>query len=220
VRAFEVLFDDAHVVVVDKAAGVLTVPTPKRERNTLVAQLEKHLRTRLYVVHRLDRDTSGVLVFAKNERAGRTLVDRWHDDKVERHYDAIALGVIKEDRGTLQSRLLTGKGLQRRSARDDEGGEEAVTHFQVAQRVQGATLLDVTLETGRRNQIRVHLAEKGHPLLGDERYATGRGHPLWRERRLALHARSLTFLHPVTRAPVAVAAKTPEAFLRFLRAAR
>jgi 23S rRNA pseudouridine1911/1915/1917 synthase len=219
-RAFEVLFEDAHLIVVDKAAGVLTVPTPRRERNTLVAQLEKFLRARLVVVHRLDRDTSGALVFAKNERAGRALMDRWREDKVERRYDAIALGVLTEPEGTIRSRMVTGRGLQRRSAREDEEGEDAVTHFVVKQRVQGATLLEVTLETGRRNQIRVHLAERGHPLLGDVRYAGGRTHPLWRERRLALHARTLSFLHPVTRAPVSVEAKTPEAFLRFLRAAR
>ena len=218
-RAFEILYEDRQLVVVDKAAGVLTVPTPKRERNTLVAQLEKHLRARLFVVHRLDRETSGVLVLAKDERAGRTLSDRWHEDKVERHYDAIALGVIAQDRGTIESHMITDRGLARRSSSDGRG-ERAVTHFLVRERVQGATWVDVTLETGRRNQIRVHLAERGHPLLGDERYARGRTHPLWRERRLALHARTLPFLHPVTREQVRVEAPTPAAFLRFLRAAR
>jgi 23S rRNA pseudouridine1911/1915/1917 synthase len=149
-RAFEIIYEDKHLVVVDKAAGVLTVPTPKRERNTLIDQLSKAIRTKVVVVHRLDRDTSGLLVFAKNERVARDLMSTW--DQHERRYTAIVHGVVKKDSDTIESRLITTKSLDRRSSQE---GERAVTHYRVVKRMRDATELDVELETGRRNQIRV-----------------------------------------------------------------
>jgi 23S rRNA pseudouridine1911/1915/1917 synthase len=214
-RAFEVLFEDDHLIAVDKAPGVLTVPTPKRERNTLHDQLEKYMRRPLVVIHRLDRETSGVLVFGKNERTADVLMQRWHEDKVDRRYDVLTLGVFVKDRGDIASRMITTRGLRRRSSHDG-AGELAVTAYEVKRRLKNATFLDVKLQTGRRNQIRVHMAEHGHPILGDVRYGDGRGHPLWRERRLALHARTLTFVHPVTREEISLVAPTPQPFLRFV----
>ncbi|HEY4223392.1 MAG TPA: RluA family pseudouridine synthase [Myxococcota bacterium] len=212
------LHDDAQLVAVDKAAGVLTVPTAKREKNALIDQLRRHLRCELHVVHRLDRDTSGVLVFAKDRRTLDALVEGWALH--ERIYAAIAHGSVARDEGRMESRLVTAKNLDRRSARGGEEGERAVTHYRVIERVNGATALDVTLETGRRNQIRVHLRELGHPLLGDERYARDvRAHPLWRG-GLALHARTLSFVHPATRQRLVLDAGIPLAFTRFLAAAR
>jgi 23S rRNA pseudouridine1911/1915/1917 synthase len=214
-RAFEIVHQDEHVVVVDKAAGVLTVPTPRREKNTLVDLLGKALRTRVFVVHRLDRDTSGLLVFAKSERVARALIGSWSEH--ERRYTAIVHGVVERDEGTIESRLVTERNLDRRSTRRAGEGERAVTHYRVVRRSKDITELDVTLETGRRNQIRVHLAEMGHPIIGDTRYArnapAARTHP----RRLALHARTLRFVHPVTKETVSFEAPLP-ASLRALMA--
>jgi len=216
-RAFEIVYEDAHIVVVDKAAGVLTVPTPRRERNTLVDQLSKAIRKRVIVVHRLDRDTSGLLVFAKDERTARALMDRWRDH--ERIYTAIVHGVMSKNEGTIESRLTThSRSLDRRSSRrDDDEGEHAITHYRVVKRFKDTTHVELKLETGRRNQIRVHLAELGHAILGDERYAKhAKPHAQWRG-GLALHAHRLSFAHPVTRAPMSFEAPLPSVFERFLR---
>lgn len=218
---FTVVYEDDTLIAVDKAAGVLTVPTPRRERNTLVDLVSAHVRRRVIVVHRLDRDTSGVLVFAKSEVAARALMDDWHRHKAERRYDAVVHGAPTRDEGEVRQHLATdARTLDRRVVRA-EAGELAITRYRVVERVRGAALLDVALETGRRNQIRVALASLGHPILGDARYARGqRPHPGWPRDLLGLHARTLAVRHPSTGAPVVLAAPTPGAFLRFLDAAR
>jgi 23S rRNA pseudouridine1911/1915/1917 synthase len=246
VKAFTVVYEDDWLIVVDKAAGVLTVPTPRRERNTLVDLIGRHLsgpgrpapgragrapprgrsdrpkaerRGRPFVVHRLDRETSGLLVFAKREEVGRALVEAWREEH-ERRYACIVHGRVERERGEIRSRLITGRGLQRRSSHTEEG-ELAVTRYEVKEQLRGATLLDVELETGRRNQIRVHMKELGHPILGDVRYAQGTPpHPAWPAGRLALHARLLVLVHPVTGARLALEAPLPPPFEKFLAATR
>lgn len=220
-RAFDLVHEDEDVVVVDKAPGVLTVPTPKRERFTLVDELSRYLSKgpritkEAFVVHRLDRETSGLLVFAKSRRARDVLVDHWHEH--ERVYAAVVAGVVSVDEGTISSRLVTDqRSLQRRSA--DEG-EAAVTHFVVEKRLDRASLLAVRLETGRRNQIRVHLQERGHPILGDDRYGGLRRHPRWNDQRLGLHARVLGFAQPRTGTELRFDTGLPPPFAAFCRSA-
>jgi 23S rRNA pseudouridine1911/1915/1917 synthase len=219
------VYDDADIVIVDKEPGVLTVPTARRERNTLVQLVSNALRREMHVVHRLDRDTSGLLVFAKSERAAHALKDRWREDH-ERVYAAIVHGVLQRDEGVIESQLVTDpRTLTRRSLRAHERGqgrgEDARTKYRVATRVKGATLVDVELDTGRRNQIRVHMAELGHPILGDDRYARSvPPHPLWREARLALHARLLVLVQPRTRERIRLESPMPAEFTRFLNRAR
>jgi 23S rRNA pseudouridine1911/1915/1917 synthase len=199
---------------------VLTVPTPKRERNTLVDLVARHLHRQLFVVHRLDRDTSGLVVFAKSQQAQRALVASWNEH--ERVYAAIVHGVVARDQGTIESRLVTHRrSLDRRSARAGErGGEHAVTSYRVVERLRAATLLEVTLATGRRNQIRVHLHEIGHPILGDVRYARDVApHPLWRG-GLALFALRLTVQHPARREALHIEIGLPPDGVNFLKAAR
>lgn len=226
------MHEDADVIVVDKAAGVLTVPTARRERNTLVDLVSRHTRREVHVVHRLDRDTSGLLVFAKSERAARALIERWREDH-ERIYAALVHGVITTDDGIIESRLVTTKNLDRRSLRSNErprgphaardgaeAGEDARTRYRVLERVQGACHVDVELDTGRRNQIRVHMADLGHPILGDDRYArNARPHPAW-PGGLALHARLLVIVHPRTRERVRCLSPLPLAFVKFLARTR
>ncbi len=221
-RAFSLVHEDADIVVVDKAPGVLTVPTPKRERFTLVDELSRYLSksTRItkeaIVVHRLDRETSGLLVFAKSRTARDHLMQNW--DQHERAYDAVVAGVVVDTDGVIASRLVTEKrSLTRRSSGNDDEGEEAVTRFEVVARLDRASLLRVVLETGRRNQIRVHLKERGHPVLGDDRYGGLARHPRWDDRRLGLHARLLAFPHPRTRHPLRFDTGLPAAFASFVR---
>ncbi|MBM4397336.1 MAG: RluA family pseudouridine synthase [Deltaproteobacteria bacterium] len=223
---FRVAFEDRHLVVVEKPAGMLTVPTVRREKDTLVHLVARHFSRgrrelrRAFIVHRLDRDASGVLVFARSDAVARALKAQFEDRKPEREYAVIVAGTVARDAGTFRSFLATGEDLDQRSTGEPGEGKLAVTHFEVLRRLRGATYLRVRLETGRRNQIRVHFAEAGHPVLGDTRYEPARArHPLWREPRIALHALTLGFVHPVAGARVRVTSDLPRAFVTFLDAA-
>jgi 23S rRNA pseudouridine1911/1915/1917 synthase len=220
-RAFSLVFRDDDIVVVDKAPGVLTVPTPRRERFTLVDEVSRllskgpRITREAFVVHRLDRETSGLIVFACHRDARDRLVEAWADHA--RVYATIVAGIVDDDDGTIRSRLVTDRrSLTRRSSDRDDVGEDALTFFHVDDRVDDATLLSVRLGTGRRNQIRVHLAEAGHPVLGDDRYGGVRRHRRWDDRRLALHARQLGFAHPRTGAPLSFDTGLPTPFARFV----
>lgn len=221
--AFRLVHEDEFLIVVDKAATVLTVPTDRGESNTLVDALSEYLGhrrrgARAAVVHRLDRGTSGLLVFGKSPQIARALQEQFRMRKAEREYAALVAGTLAASQGTFASRLATSRSLQRYSVgRDEDEGEPAVTHYRVERRLRGATFVRVRLETGRRNQIRVHFAEAGHPVLGDPRYRPDRArHPAWTARRLALHAAVLGFLHPHTAQPLRFESPLPPEFDRFV----
>ena len=224
---FRVAFEDAHVIVVEKPAGVLSVPAERGRERTLLDEIEHYLSLgsktprRAFAVHRLDRDTSGVLVFGKTRQAADALAEQFKGHKPERHYDVLVAGTLRDPRGTFESFIATAKNLRQYSTRFEDQGKHAVTHSTVEASFDGATLVRVHLETGRRNQIRVHFSEAGHPVLGDTTYAPERAtHPLWSAHRLALHARTLGFTHPVSGRPVRVTSELPEPFRAFLATAR
>jgi 23S rRNA pseudouridine1911/1915/1917 synthase len=221
--AFTLVYEDAFLIVVDKAAALLTVPSKHRERNTVVEAVTRHIarrrrNARAFVVHRLDRGTSGLLAFAKDAETRAALRQQFRSHTAEREYVTIVAGNVAQDEGTFVSRLATvKKTLHRRTVAPDEPGEDAVTHFRVERRLAGATLVRVRLETGRRNQIRVHFSEAGHPVLGDERYCPGEAtHPVWTAKRLALHAAVLGFRHPGTGKSLRFESRLPVEFERFL----
>jgi 23S rRNA pseudouridine1911/1915/1917 synthase len=219
--AFRLVFEDRDLIVVDKAAAVLTVPTDRGETNTLLDAISRSLgrrghRGRVSVVHRLDRGTSGLLVFGKNPPVARDLQAQFRVRKAEREYAALVAGRVEQQSGTFDSRLRTTKSLQRYSVDREASGERAVTHYRVARRFVDSTYVRVTLETGRRNQIRVHFAEVGHPVLGDERYAVQSArHPAWRFKRMALHASVLGFEHPRTHKRLRFESPLPAEFETF-----
>ena len=226
-RDFAVIFEDKHLIVVNKRAGVLTVPTDRGEDDTLVHAVARHfsrgerITHRAWIVHRLDRDTSGLLIFARTEAIAAAIKDQFEARKPEREYVAIVAGTVREDKGTIRSHLATNDDLDQFSTKTPGEGKLAITHFAVQERLRGATLLQVHLETGRRNQIRVHFAERGHPVLGDARYKPAlAAHPGWHEKRLALHARTPAFRHPVTGEVIRLIAETPACFAQFVRAQR
>lgn len=225
-RTFTVLFEDDHLIVVDKSAGVLTVPTDWNEKNTLVDRVSLYLshsrRKRLAcLVHRLDREVSGLLVFGKSELVADSLIEQFKQRKPERLYVAIVAGVMQSDEGTFDSHLATGKNLDRFVARPSKKTEAAITHYRVLQRMSDTTLVEAQLETGKRNQIRVHFADAGHPVLGDPRYKPDEAkHPRWIRQRIALHAKTLGFEHPVTGKPVKFESPMPVAIEKFLAGSR
>jgi 23S rRNA pseudouridine1911/1915/1917 synthase len=214
-----ILFEDQDLVVVDKAAGLLTVPSPVVLHETAESFLNVYAgarpgEQRIHHVHRLDRDSSGVLVFAKGEYMRDRLQELFAEHDVERVYVAIVHGKLRPPAGTLRSFLAEGADLRVRRVADAKLGKEAVTRYRTTASGRALSILELTLETGRRHQIRVQLADLGHPVVGDAMYGKGRGkegqaEPLG---RLALHARSLAFVHPKTRRRVAFTADPPAAF--------
>jgi 23S rRNA pseudouridine1911/1915/1917 synthase len=185
---------DRHVAVVDKPSGIPTVPFEEDERRSLVQIVTRELGgRRLHVVQRLDRGTSGVLVFARTDLARDVLKAQLRTHTMERVYLAVAHGDVGAQ--TFRSRLVADRGDRRRGSAKDRG-RIAVTHVEPLERLRGATLLACRLETGRTHQIRIHLGEAGHPILGERVYVKGlRGRPL-PSPRLALHAHRLAFDHP------------------------
>lgn len=209
-----ILYEDESVIVVDKAAGLLTIATEKEKTRTAYYRLTAWLkertgsaRERIFIVHRLDRETSGLLVFARNEAAKRALQGNWPD--TAKRYAAIVEGIPKETSGRIASNLRETKFLRVYSVRDqDEEGRPSVTNYQLVRAAGNYALLDITLETGRKNQIRVHLADIGHPVAGDKKYGTTTN-PVG---RLGLHAYFLAFTHPVTGKRMEFRASLPHRF--------
>ncbi len=216
---------DAHVVVVRKPAGVSTVPFDERERGALSELVEAAMKRRfgpgasLGVVHRLDKETSGLVVFARSLAAKRALKQQFRFHTVARRYLALAHGAVEA--GTLRSRLVQDRGDGRRGSTDNPRlGRDAITHVRVIERLPGATLVECRLETGRTHQIRIHLAEAGHPLLGERVYGktfTGERLPA---PRLMLHAFELGFTHPTTGAPLQFEEPMPDDIRKTLDALR
>ena len=227
---FTVLWEDKHLLFVDKPAGLLTVPSEKGKEASLAESITDHYRRRgfkrfqLFIVHRLDRFTSGVLVFAKTPEALHGLKTLFEAHHLHRVYKAILVGEIPENAGTLTGKLVEHAKSLKMSVvhpRKDEpkGAKHAITHFRVLDRLPGYTVVEVKLETGRRNQIRVQFADRGFPLLGDQVY----GETSELIDRQALHAELLGFRHPVTEEAITVTAPMPrdmEVALKKLRTVR
>jgi 23S rRNA pseudouridine1911/1915/1917 synthase len=219
-----VLFEDADVLVVDKPAGLLTVPTEAREKDTLWSRALHYLqhryggRPQARIVHRLDKDTSGALVFARNREALHALQDRFRTHAIEREYVALVAGT-PADAGTFDADLVREPGLRRSVARRGEPGKRALTRYRTLERLADATLVSIRPETGRTHQIRVHFSAAGHPVLGDRVYGI-RGRSADAAPRQMLHARKLGFPHPRTGLMVQADSPIPEDFERVLAGLR
>ena len=215
-----IIYEDADVIVIDKPAGMVVHPAPGHPRGTLANALVAHVpgmsvggSLRPGIVHRLDKDTSGLIVAAKTDRGRNTLVTQWEERSVEKTYLALVSGIVEDSEATIDAPIgRDPKNRQRMSV--VRSGRRAVTHFQVVERFQNATLLEISIETGRTHQIRVHLAFIGHPIAGDRVYGRAQsvdGHL----QRQFLHASGLGFRLP-DGAPVRFAAPLSEDLERFL----
>ena len=211
-ESLSILHEDDDVIVVLKANGLLTVGTERERENTAQAYLNDYLREkgeeRIHVVHRLDRETSGVLVFAKSFEAREALKAKFAVHNVERIYVAVIEGAMEPAEGTIRSNLLERKDLRMESVSSHPDAKHAVTHYKTVAASDQYALLEITLETGRKNQIRAHLSEAGHPIVGDRLYGSAIN-PLG---RLGLHARLLGFDHPSTGKRMTFTAPLPRVF--------
>jgi 23S rRNA pseudouridine1911/1915/1917 synthase len=199
---------DDSVVVVDKPAGLLSMGSEREKERTAHRILNEHLKTleksplqQAFIVHRLDRETSGLMLFARNESTQAALQDNWKN--VTKRYFAIVEGLPSNAQGTLKDNLVESRAFK--VHRVDNGGRPAITHYRVLERFADQSLLELTLETGRKHQIRVQLAILGHPVVGDVKYGA-RTDPV---RRLALHSCELRFIHPVSRASMGFRSALP-----------
>ncbi|HUR81353.1 MAG TPA: RluA family pseudouridine synthase [Thermoanaerobaculia bacterium] len=201
-----IVYEDADLIIIDKAAHLLSVPTEEVKHENAEALISAY--TRVLHVHRLDRDTSGALVFAKNVHVRERLQELFATHDIERVYVAIVFGKLNPPSGTFRSFLSEDRDLRVRVVNASQG-KEAITHYRTIASGRRYSMLELTLETGRRNQIRVQLANAGHPIVGDTMYGKGRDEEL---RRLALHAKVLGFVHPRTNERVKFTAEVPKEF--------
>lgn len=207
-----ILHEDDAVLVVLKAHGLLTVATEREKSTTAQSYLNAYLREkredRVHVVHRIDRETSGVLVFAKTLDDRENLKEQFAVHSVDRLYVAVIEGLIQPLHGTIRSNLVERRDLKMQSVTTHPEAKPAVTHYRTAAREGDYSLLEVTLETGRKNQIRAHLSEAGHPIIGDRMYGST-VNPIG---RMGLHAKLLGFIHPRTGKKMTFTAPVPKAF--------
>lgn len=221
----EVVYEDGDVIVVNKPVGMVVHPAPGHPDGTLVNALLYHCggslsgingQLRPGIVHRIDRDTSGLIIAAKNDTAHLALTEQLQDHSLYREYEAIVLGNLREDQGTIDLPIARHPTDRKRMAVNHQSGRRAVTHWAVLARYSGYTHVQCRLETGRTHQIRVHMAALGHPVLGDPVYGGQRkGFPELTGQ--CLHARKLTFRHPRTGERLTAEAPLPEYFTKTLK---
>lgn len=212
-KGLTILFEDRDLIVVDKSNGLLTVSTDRGNEKTAYSALNEYVKKgnsrskeRVYVVHRLDRDTSGVLMFAKSEKAKTHLQEHWAN--FSKTYLAVVHGIPSEKEGIIASYLLENKAYRMYSSKDESKGKFSKTGYKVVQSGRNFSLLEIALHTGRKNQIRVHLSEKGHPVVGDKAYGKGdKG-----IKGLALHAAKLKITHPHSKKDMVFEAPAPSYF--------
>ncbi len=215
----EIIYEDDHIIVVNKARGMVVHPAPGNHDGTLVNALLFHCNGRLSsingverpgIVHRIDKDTSGILVVAKTDTAHRFLSEKFAEHDIDREYIAAVRGIVSENGARIEAPIGRHPTDRKKMAVNTRNGKYAVTHFNVEKRYRKATLIKARLETGRTHQIRVHMSYIGHPVIGDETYGGAkRGHSI---KGQALHAAKLGFEHPNTGEKMNFEAQLPEEF--------
>ena len=195
----KIVYEDAFLFVVEKANGILTNTMPGKRTETVKSILDEYVKRQnrtfsVHTVHRLDRETSGLLIFAKRRDVQQMLTDNWKDLVADRRYIAVCEGLMEKDTGTVTSWLTDDRMFISHSSAIDNGGKEAITHYRTLKRGKEYSLVEMKLDTGRKNQIRVHMQDLHHPIAGDYKYGAETD-PIG---RICLHAYKLAFQHPIT----------------------
>ena len=219
----EIIYEDKDIIVVNKPKGMVVHPGNGNPEGTLVNSLMAICKDSLSgiggeirpgIVHRLDKDTSGILIVAKNDKAHINLSEQIKNHQVKKTYIALVRGIVKENEATINMPIGRSPNDRKKMA-VVKNGKEAITHFKVLKRYDNCTLLQVNIETGRTHQIRVHLAKIGYPIIGDEVYSSGKNE--WNIKGQCLHAKSLDFKHPTTNEQIHLEAELPEYFQSLLK---
>jgi 23S rRNA pseudouridine1911/1915/1917 synthase len=213
----KIIYEDEFLIVIQKNPGLLSIATDKERESTAFSILSNYVkltdaRNKIFVVHRLDKDASGLMMFAKSEQVQEILQSAWQEIVEERNYVVVVEGEVEEQEGTISNWLLENKNLVMYSTDKPGEGQQAITHYRVLEIRNGWSLLEVSLETGRKNQIRVHMKDLGHPIAGDKKYGAT-GNPI---HRLALHAQVLRFKHPISNQSLHFKTAIPPEFLKLL----
>ncbi|GAB3016708.1 RluA family pseudouridine synthase [Spirosoma pulveris] len=217
-RGLTILYEDQFLIVINKQAGLLSMATNKERDRTAYGILSEYTKkenpkNKIFIIHRLDRETSGVMMFAKSEKVQRLMQESWNATTKERTYVALVEGVPEPPQGTITSYLRESKALIVYSSQNPETGQLSITNYTVMKAGNGYALLELELETGRKNQIRVHMQDINHPVAGDAKYGAETD-PIG---RLGLHAEVLAFEHPITKAPMRFEAPVPKSFLAMVK---
>ena len=213
----KIVYEDDHIIVVNKGYGLLSVASDAKKDGTAYSLLRDYVkrvdpRNKVFIVHRLDQQTSGLMMFAKTEQAKTAMQYNWNNMVLERTYVAVVEGYLDESEGTIRSYLAENSRHEVYSTDNPDEGKLAVTRYRTLEAGHGHTLVELSLDPGRKNQIRVHLKDTGHPIAGDKRYGA-RTTPI---HRMALHARTLRFIHPVTRKDMNFSTPVPAIFRQLL----
>ena len=218
----EILYEDNDIIVVNKPKGMVVHPANGNPDGTLVNAIMSICKDSLSgiggeirpgIVHRLDKNTSGAIIIAKNDKAHINLSEQLKNHEINKTYIALVRGIVKENNATIN--MPIGRSKKDRKKMDvDKNGKEAITHFKVLRRYKDCTLLEINIETGRTHQIRVHLSHIGYPIIGDEVYSNGKNK--WNIEGQCLHAKSLDFKHPITEKEMHIEAELPKYFQKIL----
>lgn len=219
----EVLYEDNDIIVVNKPKGMVVHPANGNPDGTLVNAIMAICKDSLSgiggeirpgIVHRLDKNTSGAIIIAKNDKAHIALSNQLKNHEIKKTYFALVRGIVKESNATINMPIARSKNDRKKMA-VDKNGKEAITHFKVLERFDDCTLLEVNIETGRTHQIRVHLSHIGYPIIGDDVYSNGKNR--WNVKGQCLHAKSLDFKHPITGKQIHIEAPLPKYFTDILK---
>jgi pseudouridine synthase, RluA family len=210
-RGLKIIYEDNALVIINKEAGLLAIATDREKRETAYSIISEYLKdsnpkSRVFVLHRLDRETSGLMMFAKNEEVQEMMQKNWDDIILTRSYAAVIEGSLSPEEGSIVSWLTEDKNYKMYSSFTDNGGQKAITHYRTLKTNDHFSLIELNLETGRKNQIRVHLQHVGHPIIGDKKY----GSRASLIKRVALHANELVFVHPITKETLQFKSRIPE----------
>ncbi|MCF7894564.1 MAG: RNA pseudouridine synthase [Candidatus Omnitrophica bacterium] len=210
-NVFNIIFDDEYFLVINKIARIVVQPSPKKEKQTLTSLVEKHLKEKLYICHRLDKDTQGLIIYARSKKVYKNITDQFRKRKIIKKYFALTEGNFKRDKGLFKGLVLDTVGRK-----FNEKPKSSETSYKVIKKGRGFDLIELSPKTGRTNQIRIHLAKAGHPILGERKYAFRRDFVI-KFNKLALYAYFIQLRHPISKEKIVVKIDRPEYMNEFIK---
>lgn len=212
-KKLDIIYEDKNIIVVNKPSGLLTVSTEKEKEKTPFKEVSLYVKksnpkAKIFIIHRLDKDTSGIVIFAKNQNIKYKYQNNWDNLVIKRGYTAVVEGTLIKKKDTIKSYLRETKTFMVYSTNDRENGKLAITNYNVIKENKKYSMLDIDIKTGRKNQIRVHMNDINHPILGDKKYGDKKSN----FSRLMLHASILIIINPITKKKMEFVSDTPKSF--------